>query len=901
MAGLDGLGHRPAGPDRLVVGVGVDGHQGRAVARGVGGHGLDASAHDRDAWRRGGRSTGRPGAATIGRRCQPTRSRVRSPACASSTARRSWPGRTARCSWATSAPTSSRSSRPRATRRAAGARRGSGRPAATATPDGGLLPRGQPQQARPPARPQDRRRRRRSCAGCSPTPMSWSRTSGSAGSPGSASTTTTLRRSTRASSTSPSPATGRRGPAADRPGYDFVIQAASGLMSITGAPDADGGEPTKVGVAISDVVTGMLGAVGVLAALVGRERAGAPVAGRRPADRRLAPRRRPWPASSTRPRTRSSAGVAPGRLGNAHPNIVPYETFATADGAIAVAVGSERQWPRLCAALGLPDAGRRPALRDERRPRRASRRAPPDPRRAVRRAHDRRLARDARGGRDPVRADQRRRRGVRVARGRRARDDGRAGAPGLGRDPPGRRPVRSCPRRRPSIRTPPPTLGAGHRRDPGRARLRRRPRSRGLRGRRGLGLTRLTARAQSSWRRNDQTPRRAATRDRARPSRRPASARPRPSTGAPAPARSPAPPARPAGTARRSGSRPTIDRTSSATNPIPAAAAAEPVTVLPRNVMAAQAARPSQASTAKRDPAADRQRLEQDRGVDPADRDGQDRRDSASTSPMADDLGAEERAARDASSTGRTRPCRDPVPWRRRPSPGRSPRTPRTGRGSSRAGRPRRPATGVGIGIVGSWSPPAALMISGRNLASSGEVSPTSRNSPATIGRRSVRHDSSSSLRTRIARQRRSSPSPAASPSRPTSRRKTSSSVGRTRSNAARRTPAATTSGSSPAEAARLVRDRHDEPARRRRSVTPSTHGTARAGGAASARERRVLARLGLDPVERQRVSGEQLVERPLGHEPAAVHDPDPVADPLDVGEDVGREDDRRARRAGRR
>src|SRR5206468_12759183 len=48
-------------------------------------------------------------------------------------------------------------------------------------------------------------------------------------------------------------------------------------------------------------------------------------------------------------------GIAPGRLGNAHPNIVPYEVFATADGAIAIAVGSERQWPRLCAALGLPD------------------------------------------------------------------------------------------------------------------------------------------------------------------------------------------------------------------------------------------------------------------------------------------------------------------------------------------------------------------------------------------------------------------------------------------------------------------------------------------------------------------------------------------------------------------
>ena len=179
---------------------------------------------------------------------------------------------------------------------------------------------------------------------------------------------------------------GPRGPAADRPGYDFVIQAASGLMSITGAPDADGGGPTKVGVAISDVVTGMLGAVGVLAALRRpRSATGGADAGRgQRIDVSL--------LGSTlailvnQAQNAFVGGVAPGRLGNAHPNIVPYETFATADGAIAVAVGSERQWPRLCAALGLPDAGRRPAVRHERRPRRAPGRAPPDPRRAVRRA-----------------------------------------------------------------------------------------------------------------------------------------------------------------------------------------------------------------------------------------------------------------------------------------------------------------------------------------------------------------------------------------------------------------------------------------------------------------------------------------------------------------------------------
>ena len=146
---------------------------------------------------------------------------------------------------------------------------------------------------------------------------------------------------------------GLTGPAADRPGYDFVIQAASGLMSITGAPDAEGGDPTKVGVAISDVVSGMLGAVSVLAALVARERDDGP-----------APRRGQRVDLSLLGATLASlvnqaqnayaTGFAPGRLGNAHPNIVPYETFATADSAIAVAVGSERQWPRFCEALGLP-------------------------------------------------------------------------------------------------------------------------------------------------------------------------------------------------------------------------------------------------------------------------------------------------------------------------------------------------------------------------------------------------------------------------------------------------------------------------------------------------------------------------------------------------------------------
>ena len=153
---------------------------------------------------------------------------------------------------------------------------------------------------------------------------------------------------------------GPTGAAASRPGYDFVIQAASGLMSITGAPDAEGGGPSKVGVAISDVVSGMLGAVSVLAALVGRERKDGPTPGR---GQRIDVSLLGATLASLVNQAQNAfvSGRAPGRLGNAHPNIVPYETFATADGAIAIAVGSGRQWPRLCLALGLP------ALADDRR------------------------------------------------------------------------------------------------------------------------------------------------------------------------------------------------------------------------------------------------------------------------------------------------------------------------------------------------------------------------------------------------------------------------------------------------------------------------------------------------------------------------------------------------------
>jgi crotonobetainyl-CoA:carnitine CoA-transferase CaiB-like acyl-CoA transferase len=146
---------------------------------------------------------------------------------------------------------------------------------------------------------------------------------------------------------------GPAGPAADRPGYDSVLQAEAGLMSITGFPDSEGGGPTKVGVAIADVVTGLFGAVSILASLVGRERGAAggdPGGGGQRIDVSIL--ESVLAVLVNQAQNAFATGVAPGRLGNAHPNIVPYETFATADGEIAVAVGSERQWERFCEGLG---------------------------------------------------------------------------------------------------------------------------------------------------------------------------------------------------------------------------------------------------------------------------------------------------------------------------------------------------------------------------------------------------------------------------------------------------------------------------------------------------------------------------------------------------------------------
>ncbi len=152
---------------------------------------------------------------------------------------------------------------------------------------------------------------------------------------------------------------GTRGPDATKPGYDFVIQGLGGLMSITGEAD---GRPLKVGVAISDVVSGLFGAVSVLAGLLARER-GSGARGPAHAARASGGGQRidvsllqsTLAVLVNQAQAALVTGAAPVRRGNAHPSIVPYQSFATADGEIAVSVGSERQWARLGPAIGLPE------------------------------------------------------------------------------------------------------------------------------------------------------------------------------------------------------------------------------------------------------------------------------------------------------------------------------------------------------------------------------------------------------------------------------------------------------------------------------------------------------------------------------------------------------------------
>ena len=139
------------------------------------------------------------------------------------------------------------------------------------------------------------------------------------------------------------------GPDEDRPGYDFLVQARAGVMGITGQP---GGEPTKVGVAAADIVCGLYASSAILAALHGRSVTGEGARVEVP----LFESTLGWLAN--RGQEYLISGRDTGLIGNAHPSIVPYQTFHASDKPVVVAVGNDSQFARLCKAIGREDLAR---------------------------------------------------------------------------------------------------------------------------------------------------------------------------------------------------------------------------------------------------------------------------------------------------------------------------------------------------------------------------------------------------------------------------------------------------------------------------------------------------------------------------------------------------------------
>ena len=148
---------------------------------------------------------------------------------------------------------------------------------------------------------------------------------------------------------------GQTGPRAHQAGYDYMIQAMGGLMSVTGQADSQpGAEPMKVGVAVADLFTGLYAANGVLAALLRARASGVgghvDIALFDVQAAMLANQATNWFVS----------GQAPGRMGNAHPNLAPYQPFPCTDGSVVVAVGNDGQFRSLAQALGAPELGEDP-------------------------------------------------------------------------------------------------------------------------------------------------------------------------------------------------------------------------------------------------------------------------------------------------------------------------------------------------------------------------------------------------------------------------------------------------------------------------------------------------------------------------------------------------------------
>ncbi|WP_309045670.1 CaiB/BaiF CoA transferase family protein [Marinobacter sediminicola] len=143
---------------------------------------------------------------------------------------------------------------------------------------------------------------------------------------------------------------GQSGPYSKRAGYDFLLQGMGGLMDITGRPDEEpGGEPVKVGVAVVDLFTGMYATTSILSALIGRSRTGEGAW----IDVALMDVQVSMLANQAM--NYLTSGQSPQRMGNSHPNIVPYQAFSTADGHIILAVGNDGQFRRFCKVAGVPD------------------------------------------------------------------------------------------------------------------------------------------------------------------------------------------------------------------------------------------------------------------------------------------------------------------------------------------------------------------------------------------------------------------------------------------------------------------------------------------------------------------------------------------------------------------
>jgi crotonobetainyl-CoA:carnitine CoA-transferase CaiB-like acyl-CoA transferase len=144
---------------------------------------------------------------------------------------------------------------------------------------------------------------------------------------------------------------GQTGPYAHRAGYDYIIQGMSGLMSITGDPD---GQPQRVGVAVTDIFTGLYSVNGILAALYQRERTGK--------GQHIDMALLDCAVSITANQAMNylATGTPPGRTGNYHPNLTPYQVFDCADGFIIIATGNDAQYRRLCGILGLEEMAEAP-------------------------------------------------------------------------------------------------------------------------------------------------------------------------------------------------------------------------------------------------------------------------------------------------------------------------------------------------------------------------------------------------------------------------------------------------------------------------------------------------------------------------------------------------------------